>query len=78
MKLARLYPTAYQNLWHAFFSIFFSVTKDEMFAFPSRNAYFPTPSPLFNVEDNTKRFFQNGKISGAFKIDSYMVRRSKV
>ena len=56
MKLARLFPTAYQNLWHACVPIYFSVTKDEMFAFPSRNAYFPTPSPLFNVEDMNEIF----------------------
>ena len=56
MKSARLFPTAYQNLWHACVPIYFSVTKDEMFVFPLWNAYFPTPSPLFNVEDMNEIF----------------------
>ena len=66
MKSARLFPTAYQNLWHACVPIYFSVTKDEMFAFPSRNAYFRTPSPLFNVEE-IKEIFTKWENFGSFE-----------
>ena len=64
MKSARLFPTAYQNLWHACVPIYFSVTKDEMFAFPSRNASFRTPFPFqyeFSIDFGGKGF-SNGPL----------------
>ena len=69
--------TAYQNIWHAWVSFYFSVKKDELLVFPERNAYFPTPSP-YSILKTSRRFFQSGKISGVLKIDAYMVRRSKI
>ena len=77
MKSARLFPTAYQNLWHACVAFIFQCRRTKCVFFPRGTLIFQ-PLPPYSMLKRSRRIFQSGKISGVLKIDAYMVRRSKI